>query len=137
MSYAIPAAESGEEDPDEEVEEESGNDDSQEDHGPPFSKRMHCVALRLVGLWVGGVCLAQDETYVSATYKLETYWTKNSIGFRQRHGERRQLFSIGGTTTCSLSIEVLQGWAEETLKRLDNTKRWEDVRDWVKEQIEG
>jgi len=66
---------------------------------------------------------------------LEIYWKKTTIGIRQRHGEKKQLFSIGGTSDCKLSMKALLGWAEETLKRLDNTKKWEKVRDWVKGQV--
>ena len=79
------------------------------------------------------MCLAQDK-YASKTYKLEIYWTRNTIGFRQRNGEKKQLFSIGGPK-CELSMDVLQGWAEETLKRLDTDKSWEKTCEWVKSKV--
>ena len=83
------------------------------------------------GLFFAALCLAQAEPYVSPTYRLELYWKTETVGFRQRHGEKRQLFSIGGAS-CPLSMDALQGWAEETLKRLDKSRSWESVRDWVK-----
>ena len=83
-----------------------------------------------------GGCLAlynAQDRYKSDKYKLEIYWTKKSIGFRQKTGEKRQLFSIGGAT-CKLSMDVLLGWAEEALKRLDSGKSPKSVCEWVKRQ---
>ena len=80
--------------------------------------------------------LAPQEMVKSDKYKLEVYWTKKTIGFRQKTGEKKQLFSIGGTTTCKLSMDTLIGWASETLKKLDTSRSWEAVRDWVKAQID-
>ena len=51
FSHARPDA--GSEEEAEAAEEESVNVEEQEEHGPPYCKRMHCVVVRLVGGWVG------------------------------------------------------------------------------------
>ena len=100
---------------------------------------MYCSGL-LVSWWMGragwvcvcDACLPQD--YKSENYKLEKYWTRKTIGFRQRKGDKQQLFSIGGPN-CELSMDTLLGWADEVLKRLDKSKSWQQVREWVRGEI--
>jgi hypothetical protein len=94
-----------------------------------------CRARLCARAWKKHITFVLQDIYKSENYKLEIYWKRTNVGFRQKHGEKKQLFSIGGTVDCTLSMDALLGWAEETLKRLDNTKNWKSVRDWVKKQI--
>ena len=75
-----------------------------------------------------------QEMYKSENYRLEIYWKTKVVGSRQRHGEKRKLFSIGGSK-CELSMQQILNWAEEGLKRLDGSKCWKPVCRWLKEAV--
>ena len=63
------------------------------------------------------------------------YKSANSIGVRQKTGDKRQVFQFGGLTTA-MGEWALRGWADDVLVRLDSGKSVASVKQCIGGKIQ-
>jgi len=62
------------------------------------------------------------------------YKASNTIGIRKKFGDCNTAFSYGGKK-CELTEEVMRGFADEVLQKLDAGQTEKAVKSWVDKAI--
>lgn len=70
----------------------------------------------------------------STRYSVMYYKNNNSIGIREKFGDKRQILSFGGAK-IALKEDGLRGWADQVLGKLDEGQSIKTVKNWVKSMI--
>ena len=85
-----------------------------------------------VNLMVVRACPLQEV--LSPRYAVMYYGASMNIGIRRKFDGKNQSISFGGKK-FNLSEEVLRGWADDCLRKLNNDEPESEVEDWVRTRI--
>ena len=76
------------------------------------------------------------QEFKSARYAVMFYRNSNSIGIRQKFGKNTQVISFGGRK-CGLLENVLRGFGDDALRKLDAGQKETAVEKWAKKAVNG